>query len=87
MYDYFAWAPALLEDHVPAATRTAPPPYSALSSVLWPRPHNCFLQSCDLIDGTPWRSIFIIYCLLPMCAVSGVFASYPHPGGQGLAEP
>jgi len=25
--------------------------------------------------------------LLPMCAVSGVFASYPHPGGQGLAEP
>jgi len=22
-----------------------------------------------------------------MCAVSGVFVSYPHPDGQGLAEP
>jgi len=22
-----------------------------------------------------------------MCAVSGMFAYYPHPGGQGLAKP
>jgi len=34
-----------------------------------------------------WQTIICCILLAAKGAVSGAFASYPHPGGQGLAEP
>jgi len=36
---------------------------------------------------TLWRSIIYYLLLAAKGAGSDVFAYYPHPGGQGLAEP
>jgi len=35
---------------------------------------------------TPWQAVIYYFLLAAKCAVSGVFVSYPHPGGQGLAK-
>jgi len=48
---------------------------------------NSYITLLAVCVRTPWQSIIYSFLLAAKSAVSGVFASYPHPGGQGLAKP
>jgi len=46
-----------------------------------------FITLLAVCVRTLWQSIIYYILLAAISGVSGVFAYYPHPGGQGLTKP